>query len=79
LHTNTLREITYTQTVTANEKGHYAALLPYANQGYSSAVEVDPRYSISCHFENGEFFVDEAAVVNGSAIEGPDICLGDST
>ena len=31
LHTNTLREIVYTRTVTANDKGRYGARLPYAN------------------------------------------------
>jgi dolichyl-diphosphooligosaccharide--protein glycosyltransferase len=75
LHTNTLREVVYTRTVTASSKGRYTAILPYANRGYSNAVRVDPVYTLDCRSESATVIIDESAVMHGNSVQGPDLCL----
>ena len=64
--------------MTANDKGRYVVLLPYANRGYTSAVRADPNYTLYCQSEQAELIIDESAVVDGSIVKGPDLCLGAS-
>ncbi len=58
-----------------SRSGEYVFRFPYANSGSPGAVKVGAVYRFECRGDVGSLAIDEAAVMGGGTLPGPDLCL----
>jgi asparagine N-glycosylation enzyme membrane subunit Stt3 len=75
LRSNRRRGIDYVAEAITSRSGEYVFRFPYANSGSPGAVKVGATYRFECRGDVGSVAIDEAAVMSGGTLPGPDLCL----
>jgi dolichyl-diphosphooligosaccharide--protein glycosyltransferase len=73
--TNRGRKFDYATHAVADASGVYRVRVPYANDGGPHGVRAGPFYRLACGGERRVLAVPEAAVLAGSRVAAPDLCL----
>ena len=73
VHAGSAGSFIYAAESTADASGRYALTLPYANQGSATDVRPAARYELRSGDARAALAIDESAVREGRAIEGPDL------